>query len=144
MLYRWNTIGTQFHSSEITKFNEFVNFIGLTSTGNYNAFYGANNLAEITLPPNLVTITGTSFRGIAISEIIIPAKVTSIGVRSFAFCSKLTTITMLPTTPPTIDSTTFQSSNKIAHIFVPAESVTAYQTAANWSSYASLITAIPQ
>lgn len=108
----------------------------------FNAFYGTSNLAEIIIPENIVNLGGTTFRGTKLVEVVIPEKVTKMGTRCFAFCGKLTSITMLPTTPPTIDNTTFQSSDVLTHIYVPAESLTAYKTAANWSSYASKISAI--
>lgn len=140
-----SSIGTYFRgNTQITSFNEFEFFTGVTSMEGSNAFYGSSNLAEIIIPENMVNLGGTTFRGTKLVEVVIPEKVTKIGTRCFAFCSNLTTITMLPTTPPTIDNTTFQSSNALTHIYVPEESLTAYKTASYWSDLASKIFAIQE
>jgi hypothetical protein len=49
-------------------------------------------------------------------------------------------VTCLPVTPPTIGSNAFNSTSNYP-IYVPADSVSAYQSA--WSDYASRIQAIP-
>ena len=51
-------------------------------------------------------------------------------------------LTMLDTTPPTINSTSISEYNPTV-IYVPSASVNTYKTATNWSSYASRIKAMP-
>ena len=75
--------------------------------------------------------------------ITIPASVTSIGSRAFSNCSSLTTMIMEGTTPPSLASTNAISSATTA-IYVPDESVSIYQGATNWSSFASIIKPISE
>lgn len=70
--------------------------------------------------------------------------VTRIRNLAFASCSSLTSITILATTPPTLDNAAAFDQTNDCPIYVPAASVTAYQTASNWSSLASRIQAIPE
>ena len=51
----------------------------------------------------------------------------------------VTNLFVLATTPPTIQSNTFNTSSSIKNIFVPAGSVDAYKNATNWSVYASKV-----
>lgn len=69
-------------------------------------------------------------------EVIIPNSVTNIGQGAFQYCSILSNITLLPTTPPTLGSGVFTSISSSAVITVPKGSLNAYQTATNWSTYA--------
>jgi len=54
----------------------------------------------------------------------------------------LTSVTCEALTPPTLGSNAFNYTNNCP-IYVPSQSVAAYKTAANWSTYASKIRAIP-
>ena len=77
-----------------------------------------------------------------LTSIDIPSTVTEIGSLAFYRCIALTSITINATTPPTLmDINAFDNTNNCP-IYVPAESVTAYQTATNWASLASRIQAI--
>lgn len=69
-------------------------------------------------------------------------KLTSIAGNAFG--SKCSSIKLYSTIPPTISSTTFNDAAGLNTIYVPEESVTAYQTAANWSKQASKIKAITE
>jgi len=64
---------------------------------------------------------------------------TSIGDQAFYNCNKLTSITCLATTPPTLGSNVFYSTNNCP-IYVPSGSVNAYKS--SWSDYASRIQSI--
>ena len=88
----------------------------------------------------------------------IPESCTSIGDRCFQACTKLKTVICRPTTPPLITPGTLDyfsagdGQNAILRqyvnnawsvlpitLYVPAESVNAYKTDANWKIYSSLI-----
>lgn len=74
-----------------------------------------------------------------LASIEIPQGVTSIGTRAFRSIGTNTTgsvITMLDSTPPTLASNAFQFAN-ISKIIVPQGSLSAYQSATNWSALAS-------
>ena len=108
------------------------------------AFYGCSSLSEIALPATLTRIERSAFSGCsALTEIAFPATLTSIGDYAFNNCSSLQYIRIEATTPPTLKSTNAIPST-VGAIYVPDESVTAYQAATNWSSYASKIKGISE
>ena len=111
----------------------------ITSIGN-SAFYECNSMRSITLPSSLISIEGNAFnRCRALESITIPQGVTSIGGGAFQFCVNLTEYHFLPTTPPTLGSSTALQTPTGCKIYVPQGSLEAYQTAENWSTYASYI-----
>ena len=79
----------------------------------------------------------------SIVSVSIPNSVTNIGSNAFNACSGLQSITSLATTPPYLGYDAFYDITNNCPIYVPSESVEAYKTANNWSTYASRIQAIP-
>ena len=115
----------------------------LTSIGN-STFNGCSSLAEISLPAGLTSIGNYAFNGCSsLTKIALPAGVTSIGQYAFLGCKSLQYIRIEATTPPTLASTNAIPST-IGAIYVPDESVAAYQSATNWSSFASKIKGISE
>lgn len=82
-----------------------------------NAFYGCSNLTSVTFGNNI----------------------TSIKSRAFSGCTKLASVTLNSTTPPTIESNSFQGVPSTCKFYVPCSAVNTYRTASVWSSYASQI-----
>lgn len=80
--------------------------------------------------------------GLQITELTIPASVTSIGDYAFTGnnASQMTLI-VLPTTPPTLGKNVFTLATGSV-IKVPAASVAAYKAADGWKDYASYIVAM--
>ena len=108
---------------------------GVTSIGGY-AFYHCSLLNSVELPNSITTIGNRAFEGCTqLTEITIPSGVTEID--EFAFYSGLRRLKMLPTTPPKLGySFPFGASTGNMVIEVPANSLSAYQSATNWSTYA--------
>ena len=75
-----------------------------------------------------------------LESVEIPNTVTYIGDQAFSYCTDLIYIEILATTPPTLGNQVFDNTNNCP-IYVPSESVSAYQSA--WTAYASRIQAIP-
>ena len=91
-------------------------------------YYKCSDLTEIIFGSALTTI---SFSG-------------ALGGFGSSSPSAITTLRFKSTTPPSLSSSSaFHSSShpNLVHIYVPAASVSTYQTATNWSQYASLISA---
>ena len=113
-------------------------------SSNYGMFRNNVNLTYVNLPDTLTSIGNYAFYGCtSLAEITLPAGVTNIGFSAFQGCSSLQYIRIEATTPPTLKSTNAIPST-IGAIYVPDESVAAYQSATNWSSFASKIKGISE
>ena len=115
---------------------------GLTTIGS-GAFGYCSSLTSITIPSGVTSISDSAFSDCSgLTSVTIPSSVTRIRESAFSDCRSLTSITVEATTPPTIDDgeSEFNNTNNCP-IYVPAASVSAYQSA--WSDYASRIQAIP-
>ena len=115
---------------------------GVTSIGNY-AFYACYALANVVIP-NGVTSIGTYAFSLcdSLASLTIPDSVTSIVASTFASCRGIAEYHFKPTTPPTLANTNaFSSIQSDCKIYVPYSAdhsiLEAYQTATNWSTYAS-------
>lgn len=132
----------------------------MASIGNAS-FFNCNSLARVTMPSIVTSIGDNTFNGCqSLTSIMIPKEVTSIGTYAFYNCYSLAIVTISsgvtainnnafnscygmaeyhiqPTTPPTLGTTAFSNIQSDCVIYVPSESLTAYQEATNWSTYAS-------
>lgn len=118
---------------------------GVTSLG-YGSYYGCYSLKSINLPSGLTTISagkGTITAGFcqncySLLSIAIPSGVTQITANDFNNCYGMAEYHFLATTPPTLANTNaFTNIQSDCKIYVPAASLSSYQAAANWSTYAS-------
>ena len=149
-----------FRGTNISTFNEFQYFTGLTEVSKYtftgcedliriiipqnvniideHAFSDCTNLARITLNTSLTTIGIYAFGNCSsLKTITIPSSVTTIRGSAFYLCKILSTIYCTPTTPPTgLDNYTFETTCKI---YVPLSAVSSYKYRESWSKYASQI-----
>ena len=131
------SLGNYFkNNSAITSFNELQYFIGLSSIGD-NAFSGCSGLTSIILPNSIKWIGSSAFNGCSglTGSLTIPNSVTQIGYRAFYDCCSIDEIIMLSTTPPTLGTDVFCTTNPNFTIYVPYESLNAYKTANNWNYY---------
>jgi hypothetical protein len=122
-----------------------VTTIGFTTFRNCKSLTRLNSDVDgvANIPTSITSIAQNLFFDCgSLTSINIPASVTSIGNNAFANCYSLTSVTCNATTPPTLGSTTFSSTNNCL-IYVPAASVDTYKAANNWSKLASRIQAIP-
>jgi len=70
--------------------------------------------------------------------------VMSISSNAFYYCYGMKSLIMLPTSPPTLGSSNALSNNASDRkILVPNGSLSAYQSASNWSTYASQMEEMP-
>lgn len=91
---------------------------------------------------NITTIRGYTFAECSyLKSITIPSPVATIEEGAFYNCHSLENVTVLNPTPPTLGDEAFYATSTALVIYVPAESVSAYQTA--WSGYSSKIQALP-
>lgn len=108
-----------------------------------SAFLGCGSLASITLPDSLTSIYNWVFEGCSsLTSITIPSRVRSIGLGVFQNCNNLTTMRIEATKPPMLMNTD-AISTATTKIYIPAGTLSAYQSATNWSNYASLFEELP-
>ncbi len=98
-------------------------------------------LTTINLPKNLTIIGGQCFMFSKLVTVTLPETVTKIGDEAFHMCFDLTSVTIQAKTPPTIGTNNTFYDDASFPIYVPSESLEAYQKA--WPTYASRIKAIP-
>lgn len=113
--------------NENVQFNSSIEHVllpeGLTTIGE-NAFWGFEALAEIIIPPNVITIGKRAFGSSGIVEIVIPASVESIGENAFSLCSKLKKITFEPRDKElTIASDAFAFCTSLSEVIIDKEDV---------------------
>ena len=115
----------------------------VTSIGE-SAFYNCSSLTSCTIGSGVTSIGESTFAYCSgITSIDIPSAVTSIGTYAFGGCRSLTSVTVNATTPPTLSNANAFVNTNNCPIYVPSASVNAYKAAANWSTLASRIQAIP-
>ena len=111
---------------------------------NQSAFYGCGGITSVTIGSGVTSIGQYAFRNCrALTSVTIPDSVASISNYAFRDCTGFTSIKIMATIPPTLGGSGVFNNTNNCPIYVPASSVSAYQSASRWSSYASRIQAIP-
>lgn len=99
-----------------------------------SAFDGCASLSQIDLS-SVTTIDGYAFNGCtSLEEVILGENVTILGQYVFYGCTSLTTLYSQAKTPPSVSLDTFSESS-IKKVYVPLESVTAYENDPYWNSF---------
>ena len=105
---------------------------------NNNVLYSCYDLRNISIPNSVTSIGNNAiYQMYTLRKITIPSSVTSIGSSAFAYSYAMEEYHFQSVTPPTIGSNAFVGIPSDCKIYVPAASLSAYQTATNWSTYAS-------
>ena len=116
---------------------------GVTSIDSY-AFAYCEDLGSVSIPSSVSVIPSYAFYCCyQLSEVDLPASVASIGQYAFAYCQQLTGITVRRESVPSGATNMFYGTNDCP-IYVPAGSVSDYQSASYWSTYSSRIQAISE
>lgn len=117
---------------------------GITSIEG-SCFSGCWSLQSVNLPNSLTTIKAGAFGNcLFLESVIIPSGVTSIETSAFNNSYGISELRLMPSIPPTISSSSLSFLRSNGIIYVPAESLEAYKTASNWSTYANKIQAMPE
>ena len=112
----------------------------VTSIGVY-AFYKCTGLTSVTIPNSVTYIGDMAFASCtSLTSVTIPNSVTSIGWGAFDKCTGLTSVTCFATTPPQLDSYVFGGGvDKSIPLYVPAGSISAYQSADQWKDFTNIL-----
>ena len=101
----------------------------VTTMGQYAFAWCGSFTGDLTIGNSLTSIPyGAFYRCVNVTNLIIPNSVTSINNQAFGDCFGLTSMTVRPATPPTLSPYAFSSVPTDVLVYVPCESVEAYQT----------------
>lgn len=134
--------------------------LGITQIKGYG-FKGCGNLKRVVIPSSVTVIGSNSLENCYKLDCCIPGSVITIDSNAFLWCVSIKEITLSdgittisngafsnccgvfsyhikPSSPPTLPNiNVFNGISPDCIIYVPAASLEAYQTATNWSTYAS-------
>lgn len=136
---------------------QYINLYSGSTGASYGCIFGqaaggarlfdsaGNEITSCVIPSTITEIKANTFAyNKSFTDVTIPASVTSIGAWAFSnvgTSSEKVTYIVLATTPPTLANPAAGigvfTNNNIDTIYVPNGTLSAYQTATNWSSYAS-------
>lgn len=102
-----------------------------------NAFGYCPSVEKFDIPESVTTIGSNVMSSTYWGTVKIPKNVTSIGSNFCRYSYGLFALYIYPVEPPTLDINPFGSVAANTVFYVPAGSLAAYQSATNWSTYAS-------
>lgn len=127
------TFGENFNTGNVTSMSYMFNY--------------CSNLTSLDLSSwdmTKVTNTQDMFSSCqALTNVILPSTIKTIGSSFFNGCTSLTEFTILAETPPTLANTSNCISTATTKIKIPAGTLSAYQSATNWSAYSDLFEELP-
>ncbi len=145
----WRFIGSLNIPNAVTSIGTYAfyncNHFTSLSIGNsvttigFGAFYYCNVAGELFIPNSVISIGDYAFYYCNITSVIIGNSMTTIGNSAFCGCGDITTMFVLTELPPTIGSDAFNFVNTDIPVYIPCESVEAYQSAEGWDAFSNLI-----
>lgn len=127
--------GSAFHSCNALLSIRIPNSITEIGDMIFNSCY---SLQSVSIAEGVEEIGNSSFAMCsALQEVTIPSSVTNIHSNAFNYSDWLKVVIILALTPPTLEEdNAFPSS--VEKIYIPHGTLSAYQSATNWSTYSSL------
>lgn len=117
--------------------------VRISTDREYSFCNGCTALTHIDFGSGLTRIDENFCNGCtALTTVTIPSQITGINYRAFNGCTSLREMIVLATNPPGLGGTAIPTT--VTNIYVPDASVSAYQGATNWASFASKIKGISE
>ena len=112
---------------------------GVTIIG-VEAFYNCSRLDSISLPNSLIILSPLAFSQCqSLNSITIPQNVLYLGYGVFMDSENITSVTSTAAVPPLAEPEAFEDAvYRNATLYVPAQSLTAYQTAQTWAKFQNI------
>lgn len=130
-----SSISTTTFFANVSSFEEIRYFTNLRTI---MGFKGNTKMTTITLPEGVTTLGTECFRLSRIRYLVLPSTISSLGpecLKPVDYCSY---IVFKSTNPPSLNANAFGLPSS-CKIYVPDDSIDAYKTATNWSTWASRI-----
>ena len=94
------------------------------------AFSACSSLVSVTIPNSVTSIGDKAFSWCSsLTSVTFGNSVASIGNSAFQYCSSLSYIKIDAATPPTLGSSALASCNQLSTIYIPDNTLSAYQQA---------------
>lgn len=117
-------------------FQDYSTITTTSLTSNFNGCFSLTDISGFT-PPAATNMATTFYNCYSLPEITIPSTVTSLATNTLRNLYSLKYLHCLPTTPPTAAAaSTFMNLPSGCVIEVPSDSLSDYQAASYWSTYA--------
>ena len=101
-----------------------------------SAFSGCKALTDIVLPEKMTSIGDGAFGGcISLKSIVLPENVQYVGEGAFSNCSALSQVTFTSVEPSVLGLGVFDYCPATLQLLIPAGTMDAYSTALGWSEY---------
>jgi len=111
---------------------------GITSVSNV-AFEGCTGITSVVIPEGVTSIGRAAFKSTSITSVSLPESLTSVGIEAFQDCSSLKSVTCLAKEVPSMGAEVFTNvPQSTATLYVPAASVNAYRSAAQWKEFGAI------
>lgn len=122
---------------------EEVTMITVSGVMNNNDFGVANNYGSCTLldlgrVTGITEIPSYSFDYTTLESVTLPATIEKIGMRAFAECAQLSSLTLYSMTPPLLESDVFNGVPEGLTVYVPAAAIAQYLEADGWKDFTIL------
>lgn len=103
--------------------------------------FNCSGLTSVEIPNSVTYIGSWAFNGCSyLTSVEIPNSVKSMGDWAFSGCTGLTSFVCEATTPPTLGEYAFNEIDKsTCLLYVPSESVTAYESSDQWKDFSSIL-----
>lgn len=103
-----------------------------------SAFNGCSNLTSVKIGDGVQEISYYVFGGCTrLEKVVIGAGMNSIGMRTFIDCNQLSSVTVMNPNVPSLVSDGFSSFG--ANLYVPSQSINAYNSADYWKSFSNVM-----
>ncbi|MBQ6729766.1 MAG: leucine-rich repeat protein [Bacteroidales bacterium] len=112
----------------------------VTSIGDA-AFSGCSGITgSVTIPNTIISLNTSTFSGCSsLTSMVLPDSLSSIGDYVFNNCRSLSSIVILNDEPPTVGFNALNNVSSNITVYVPCESVEAYQSANGWNAFSNIV-----